>query len=132
MIKNIFKLFSKHEEELHLELPKIENAKFVLKAPSLIIGTLFCEGGEWNFEYSNEFKTSSHGFNTIVGFPDIEKIYKSSELWPFFQVRIPGLKQPQILDIIHKGKIDINNQVALLKRFGNKTITDPYILDSTL
>lgn len=132
MIKKIFKLFSKHEEVLELELPKIENAKFLLKAPNLVIGTLFCESGEWNFEYSNEFKSSSHGFNAIVGFPDTEKIYKSYELWPFFQVRIPGLKQPQILDIIEKEKIDINNEVALLKRFGNKTITDPYILASSL
>lgn len=132
MIKNLFKIFRKQEEALHLELPKIENAKFLLKAPNLIIGTLFCEGGEWNFEYSHEFKNSSHGFNTIVGFPNTEKVYKSYELWPFFQVRIPGLKQPQILDIIEKEKIDINNQVALLKRFGNKTITDPYILDPSL
>lgn len=129
MLKKIFKAFIKKEEILELELPKVENAKFLLKASSLIVGTLFFERGEWNFEYSNEFKSSSHGFNTIVGFPDTEKVYKSHELWPFFQVRIPGLKQPQVIDIINKEKIDINNKVALLKRFGNKTITDPYILD---
>ena len=72
--------------------------------------------------------TKSDIYNRIIGFPDLDKTYKSELLWPFFQVRIPGLKQPAIQEILKNEKIDEFNEVQLLKRFGKKIIANPYEL----
>ncbi|KAK6033622.1 hypothetical protein OSTOST_00220 [Ostertagia ostertagi] len=43
-------------------------------------------------------------------------------------IRIPGLKQPAIQEILKREKIDSGNDIELLKRFGQKTISNPYEL----
>jgi hypothetical protein len=58
----------------------------------------------------------------------LTKVYRKDSLWPFFLVRIPGLKQPAIKEIIEKENIDTENEVELLKRFGQKSISNPYEL----
>lgn len=135
MIRKIFNLFSKHEREefdLKTELPKDEEAKFLLQVDNIRVGNLYCKNGEWYFKYTDEFKTKSDVYNRIIGFPDLDKTYKSELLWPFFQVRIPGLKQPAIQEILKSEKIDEFNEVQLLKRFGKKIIANPYELVMTI
>lgn len=130
MLRKIINWFSKSGDnyEMQVQLPKDEEAKFILKVDGLRIGTLYCEKGEWYFKYTEEFKEHSNEYNRIVGFSDLNKTYKSDTLWPFFQIRIPGLKQPAIQEILEKEKIDKDNEVALLKRFGQKSISNPYEL----
>ena len=130
MLRKFMNWFSKSEDdiELQVQLPADEDARFLLKVDNIHIGTLYCEKGEWYFKYADEFKNYSDEYNRIVGFPDLDKTYKSDALWPFFQIRIPGLKQPAVQEIIKKEKIDQENEVALLKRFGEKTISNPYEL----
>lgn len=130
MIRKIFNWFSKSDDdfEMQVTLPKDEEAKFILMVDDIRIGTLYCDKGEWFYKYTDEFKDHSEEYNRIVGFSDLNKTYKSESLWPFFQIRIPGLKQPAIQEILAKEKIDQSNEVALLKRFGQKTITNPYKL----
>lgn len=130
MLSKIKKWFSKSEDnlEMQVQLPKDEEAKFILMVDDISIGTLHCQKGEWFFKYTDDFKKHTGGYNRITGFPDLNKTYQSDMLWPFFQVRIPGLKQPAIQEILEEEKIDKANEVALLKRFGRKTITDPYEL----
>ena len=129
MLRKIFNWFSKDDElDVQIHLPKDEEAKFILKVDDIRIGTLYCEKGYWFFKYSDDFKEHAGEYNLITGFPDLDKTYQSDNLWPFFQIRIPGLKQPAIQEILEKEKIDKENEVALLKRFGYKTITNPYQL----
>ena len=130
MLGKFFNWFSKGEDDLEMQvqLPVNEEAKFNLTVDDISIGTLYCNKGEWFFKYSNDFKKHSNEYNRIVGFPDLNKTYKNETLWPFFQIRIPGLKQPAIQEILEKEKIDKTNEVALLKRFGFKTISNPYQL----
>jgi HipA-like protein len=130
MIQKIMNLFRKNEEdnELRIELPHNEDSKFLLIFNDIKVGHLYCEGGYWYFKYTEEFKEYSSDYNYIVGFPDLNKIYKSETLWPFFQIRIPGLKQPSVLEILKQENIDKTNEVALLRRFGKKTIANPYEL----
>lgn len=130
MIRKIINWFSKGEDfDLQGELPKNEEAKFVLKVDDIRVGNLYCNQGEWFFKYSDEFKNHSDVYNRIIGFPDMDKTYKSELLWPFFQIRIPGLKQPAIQEIIKRENIDQYNEVELLKRFGHKNVTNPYELE---
>ena len=130
MLRKFKNWFSKSEDDFELQpqLPQNEEAKFILKVDKICIGTLYCNKGEWSFKYTEDFKNHTQEYNRITGFPDMDKVYQSDSLWPFFKIRIPGLKQPAIQEIIHKEHIDSANEVALLKRFGYKTISNPYQL----
>lgn len=68
-------------------------------------------------------------YNHIAGFSNLNKVYKNETLWPFFRIRIPGLKQPAVKEILKKENINETNELELLKRFGHKTISNPYELD---
>lgn len=125
--KKIKSWFSKGDEDLETHLPIEENATFFLKVDNITIGTLHCENGVWEFKYTEEFK-KHNDYNLITGFPDINKVYREKTLWPFFRIRIPGLKQPAVQEIIKKEHIDQENEVSLLKSFGQKTISNPYEL----
>ncbi len=122
-------LSSKDEEDFESYLPNNETASFVLIIDNIEVGILKCHSGEWSFKYSPSFKDKINEYRKIIGFSDLEKVYRSNSLWPFFRIRIPGLKQPAIKEIIERENIDKENEVELLKRFGKKTISNPYILN---
>jgi len=105
------------------------NIEFTLKIKELHIGYLTIEEGLWIFRYSEAFKTQTK-YARLTGYSDLDKVYKTEELWPFFKIRIPGLKQPMIKDIIKAENLDETNEVQLLKRFGTKSMSNPYILES--
>lgn len=104
-----------------------ESPQFVIKYKNLKIGYLELKNRAWHFKYSDEFK-NQEVIEPLRDFPDIHKTYKNEELWPFFLIRIPSLKQPMIQKIIRKENIDQFNQVELLKRFGKKSISNPFDL----
>lgn len=107
--------------------PKDKSAHFAVSYKDLIIGTLEIKEGVWIFTYSEEFKNQDK-INPLPDFPDVEKKYRNDELWPFFLIRIPSLKQPKVQKIISKEEIDSSSQVELLKRFGEKSISNPFQL----
>lgn len=127
MIKKFLNWFKKEQNNTELHLPVEEKELFVLNLNELEIGFLECKDGIWYFYYSEEFKKIKE-YHLITGFPNLNKKYSSESLWPFFQTRIPGMGQPAIKDILKKEKIDKKNEFALLKRFGFKTISNPYTL----
>lgn len=129
MLSLFKRLFTKSTINTVSHLPKDENAKFILKVDNIEIGELKCENGEWKFSYTDEFKKHTNEYNRITGFSDLNKVYHNDTLWPFFQTRIPGLKQPAVKEIIKNENIDEENEVELLKRFGKKTISNPYELE---
>lgn len=100
---------------------------FYLSYKNLEIGILKFDNKIWSFQYTNSF-INQNFIDTIEGFPNSHKTYQSASLFPFFDFRIPSLKRPEIQDIIKKEKIDATNKVEMLKYFGKKTITNPYIL----
>ena len=129
MLNKIKSWFSKGEEDMAMYLPGDENATFMLKISDVNIGILHCKNGVWEFSYTDEFKNfHSKEYKSITTFPQLEKTYKKETLWPFFRIRIPGLKQPSIRKIIAEENIDTSSEVALLKRFGRHTISNPYEL----
>ena len=127
MLSRIKRFFTKNEDAAP-HLPNEAKATFVLKVDGIQVGTLHCENGEWEFKYTDDFKKNQE-YNKIIEFSDLNKIYRNETLWPFFQTRIPGLKQPAVQEILKKEKIDEENEFELLKRFGNKTISNPYELE---
>lgn len=133
MIEFIRSLFRKPGEDMNSASIKGENSKFILKIEDdkgkiLEIGTLQYLDGKWKFQYSDTFQNQTK-FRRLVGFSDLNKIYESEVLWPFFKIRIPGLKQPLVEKILEKEEIDKSDEVSLLKRFGRINISNPYVLD---
>lgn len=127
MLKKIKSWFGKEPDEETMPLPKEKDAKFELRVDNIKVGYLCCKDGDWYFQYTEDFKNHKE-YNRIIGFPDLDRVYKNDELWPFFRIRIPGLKQPAVQEILAKEKIDKNDEVELLKRFGEKSIANPYEL----
>jgi HipA-like protein len=127
MLSLFKRLFNKNEDE-KLHLPINEKATFLLKVDDIKVGTLHCEDGQWEFKYTDDFKDHEE-YNKIIEFSDLNKVYRNQSLWPFFQTRIPGLKQPAVQEILKNEKIDQENEFELLKRFGKKTISNPYELE---
>ena len=129
MISYINRFFNKSGSEDNDFKISSNGAKFELKIADLLIGILYTENSKWYFEYSEDFKKQNKYYR-IVGFSDLNKKYENDTLWPFFKIRIPGLKQPMIQEIIESENIDSNDESSLLRRFGEKIAANPYRLES--
>lgn len=99
-----------------------EDAEFNVKLGKLLVGTLMYSDGMWYFNYSNEFK-SQNRILPLSNFPTKDKEYSARELWPFFASRIPSNSQLQI----EKDKPQ-ESIVTLLRKFGRRTVANPYEL----
>lgn len=126
--RHLKKLIVRNEGNESVETPTDETALFVLEYEDLTVGYLKLEEGVWHFEYAPDFKGQTE-VKPLLGFTDVDKHYTSKELWPFFALRIPSLQQPSIQEIIMREHLDRNNEVALLRRFGGKTVANPFRLE---
>ncbi len=102
-------------------------AEFLLLHGNLLIGTLSVTESMWRFEYSEEFKKRGE-LRPLVEFPDLNKVYEKPYLWQFFASRIPSMDQPDVEVVLERENIAEDDVVALLKRFGKRTITNPFEL----
>jgi HipA-like protein len=112
----------------NVQAPPGVRATFQLKYDDLLVGTLSVQDGIWRFEYSDAFRGSD--LRPIVEFPDVDKVYEREDLWQFFAVRIPSSEQPEVEEIIRQEHIDEDDAVSLLKRFGKRTIANPFHLEA--
>ena len=113
-----------HEE---LSTPD-EVAEFGLLFQGMPVGVLSLKKGVWSFKYSIEFKRQSR-IKPLPEFPDMDKVYQSKNLWPFFAFRIPGMNQPIAKELVEKKGIKEGNIVKLLDLFGKKSINNPFELE---
>lgn len=103
------------------------NPKFQLKYQEHIIGFLNYDSTNWTFIYSDWFKLQNE-LEPLFEFPSVDKNYVSEELWPFFESRIPSIKQPKIQEYLESHPSDRNNKVKLLEIFGITSVNNPYKL----
>ena len=109
------------------QTPAGSRANFVLLYGGLKVGNLSVDRGHWRFEYTDEFRRHPK-LRPLTEFPDTGKEYKSDELWPFFATRIPSLKRAEVKEVIDEESIDAMDQLQLLRRFGKRTIANPFVL----
>ncbi len=128
IVEKIKTWWSKEDTTPALKADDDASGSFVLMLEEIKMGFLRYDRGTWEFRYAEEFKAYTHKYHSIVGFPSLDRTYRSETLWPFFQIRIPGLKQPLVQELLKKESISPDNQFALLKRFGRKSIANPYEL----
>ena len=109
-------------------LPKSAKIAFQLKLGHLHVGTLRAEDGSWVFSYSDEFRRQTL-IKPIVDFPFADREYRSTDLWPFFMLRIPSLKQSAVHEFLKQHPKDSVDEGVLLKEFGNRSIANPFRLE---
>jgi hypothetical protein len=83
-------------------------------------------GGEFVFKYLPSFKELR--LSPIPGFPEFEKEYVSSELWPYFLERIPDKRRPEIKALIEQRGLQNASELRLLAELGSMSITDPFTI----
>jgi HipA-like protein len=92
----------------------------------LHVGTLTRINQQWRFKYSDAFKAQSD-VAPITDFPDKNQEYHSSQLWPFFALRIPSPNQPSVREFIERESSSPSEE-ALLSRFGHRSASNPFTL----
>lgn len=128
MIAKLKKIFKNNKVEPALSIIHKETSHlFALKYHDLEMGNLKFLDNQWLFEYSELFKKQTE-ITPLIDFPDIDKIYKSEALWPFFSNRIPSLRQPKIQEYISKHPLESKDTVKLLTVFGEYSVNNPFRL----
>ncbi len=115
------------QSNMDARTPRDARARFQLRLGQLLVGVLAVEDGRWTFQYTDEFRQQQE-FTPLPIFPDLDTVYRSDELWQFFRMRVPSLKQPSIREIVRREGLDSHDEVQLLKRFGRRTISNPFVL----
>lgn len=126
-LKNIISPNRKAINEIECNVEFIPQNTFNLLYDKNTVGSLTYDNGTWFFNYSQWFK-NQHTIKPLFEFPDINKSYSSKNLWPFFKSRIPSVKQQKVKEFVNSNPKDANNLVALLKKFGYKSVNNPYYL----
>jgi hypothetical protein len=47
----------------------------------------------YRFQYLEGIEKSTPGFRPFIGFPDLDRVYESARLWPFFDLRVMDRKR---------------------------------------
>src|SRR3954453_17670465 len=80
--------------------------------------------GRYLFRYLEAFK--SRGFPPLPGLPDLDEIYESAELFPYFEERIPDTRRRPIRDWITRQGLPVDDKLTLLAVLGRKAISDGF------
>ena len=89
-----------------------------------LVGEL-SKNGQFEFTYNNEVhKAIEDGFELLIAFPEIDKLYKSDKLFPVFASRLPDPKRKGIEAILHKYGLAEYDAYKLLKRSGARLPID--------
>jgi hypothetical protein len=96
------------------------------------IGRLDFDGSEYQFAYTNGVRVAQEKaeFTPLHSFPDINRVYRSSELFPMFSNRLMRRSRPDYKNYIQwlnipEGKDD---PIAILARSGGSKVTDTFEL----
>ena len=93
----------------------------------VLIGALTNEAGEYVFRYDHAYVERDE-YPALAAFPDKQREYRSRDLWPFFDVRLPPLERSDVRQLIKARNIDAGDTLRLLAELGRRTITTPYEL----
>jgi HipA-like protein len=88
------------------------------------VGRLEYDGQMWTFAYSDEYKRRAD-LRPIEGFDEVDKIYRSSVLFPFFAVRIPDVDRRDVRMRLAKDRVVDPEPADLLRIFGQRVVSSP-------
>ncbi len=90
----------------------------------MTVGYLTFEDGWWTFKYDPEYRRRVD-LRPIEGFDDLEKVYRSRVLFPFFAVRVPDEQRTDIQRRLAKRDIKDPDTSDLLREFGRRAAASP-------
>jgi HipA-like protein len=90
----------------------------------LAIGHLEFEGDKWTFRYDDAYRKRTD-LRPLEGFEDLGKVYSSSQLFPFFAVRLPDLERPDIQRMLQESRVRRPDSIQLLRLFGTRAASSP-------
>ncbi|QGT99510.1 hypothetical protein SYNTR_0917 [Candidatus Syntrophocurvum alkaliphilum] len=91
---------------------------------NFIVGQL-SKNSQYEFSYGHEVKKAiEKGFELLIPFDDIDKVYKSDTLFPTFSSRLPDSKRRGIEKILAKYDLTNFDEYKLLKKSGAKLPID--------
>ncbi len=88
------------------------------------VGELEFDGKMWTFAYSEEYKRR-RDLRPIEGFDELDRVYRSSLLFPFFAVRIPDSHRGDVRMKLAKHKVRDPQATDLLRIFGRRVVSSP-------
>jgi hypothetical protein len=88
------------------------------------VAELSRQQGRYLFRYLEAFK--NRGLTPLPGLPDLDEVYESKELFPYFEERIPDTRERPIRDWITRQGLPVDDKLTLLAVLGRKVITDSY------
>lgn len=127
MIKRARQLFADWLDDVPATTGEQEEVAFSVVLDGLEVGRLRLEGDEWVFNYADAFREQDK-IRPIVDFPSVDREYRSEDLWPFFLLRIPSLKQPAVQEFLREENVNTPSAAILLKRFGQRSAANPFEL----
>ena len=94
------------------------------KRRNYIVGELSINGN-YEFKYGYEIEEAvEDGFQLVIPFDDIDKVYKSDILFSAFTSRLPDRKRRDIGKILQKYGLEAYDEYKLLKSSGAKLPID--------
>lgn len=92
------------------------------------VGTLTVEGDEFVFVYDTEFATNPT-VRPLVGFSQLDKVYRSNELWPFFKTRIPPVDRDDVRVQLQQSNVEASDTLRVLGTVARAAIASPYVFE---
>ena len=90
----------------------------------MTVGYLTFEDDWWTFEYDSGYRSRSD-LRPIEGFDDLDKVYRSKVLFPFFAVRVPDEQRTDIRRRLAEKDIKDPDTSDLLREFGRRAAASP-------
>jgi hypothetical protein len=84
---------------------------------------------EYEFAFLNGVKDAlAQGLGPLLAFPDINRVYRSNELFPFFQNRVMQPGRPDYSDFVNTLALEPEHATPMdiLIRTGGSRVTDPF------
>jgi HipA-like protein len=88
------------------------------------IAELSLQQGRYLFRYLESFKRK--GLTPFPGLPEVDEVYESAELFPYFEERIPDNRVPAIRNWISRKGLPADDKLTLLTVLGRMVATDSY------
>lgn len=110
--------------------PAGRKARFVLRytpsqATHVTVGVLEFDGQMWTFRYDDEYKAHRDELRPIEGLDDMDRVYRSTRLFPFFAVRIPDVHRPDVIRQLEAHNLTDPEPTDLLRLFGRQVVSSP-------
>ncbi len=91
-----------------------------------IVGQLI-RNGQYEFQYADDIADAIRdGFVPLLCFPDLDKVYTNTKLFPVFASRLPDRKRRDIQGILEKYGLEEYDEYLLLKHSGARLPIDSF------